>query len=417
MQFTPSRFALGVNGKLFKVHKAVDKFQPQRYSYLFSCPIFAFLPCMQSLLPYLLIFYYTSLAIHGAYVVFFYLRFLRVKTAFSEDRVSELPALSVLIAARNESENLYELLPKVMEQDYPCFEVVVVNNQSTDESIWLLKAYERQFPNLKIVQLEKSRHLRPGKKLPLTLAIKAAKYDHFVFTDADCIPASRSWLRAMAQGFAQGKEIVMGYGPHRKKPGFLNRLIRFDTAVIAMNYASFALAKVPYMGVGRNLAYSRKVFDSVGGFKSHYHLVSGDDDLLIQEAAKKRNYTVQFAHDAFCYSEAHTEWFRWRLQKTRHYSTSGRYDVIKKALLGIYPVTLWWVAISFILLCWIQEVGYLELGMLSGVVLVKWGIMGKGLRKMKEPGLAWFFPGWDMLYALLIPVLYVSVKRKVTSKW
>ena len=131
----------------------------------------------------------------------------------------------------------------------------------------------------------------------------------------------------------------------------------------------------------------------VGGFKSHYHLVSGDDDLLIQEAAKKRNYTVQFAHDAFCYSEAHTEWFRWRLQKTRHYSTSGRYDVIKKALLGIYPVTLWWVAISFILLCWIQEVGYLELGMLSGVVLVKWGIMGKGLRKMKEPGLAWFFPG------------------------
>ena len=175
---------------------------------------------MQSLLPYLLIFYYTSLAIHGAYVVFFYLRFLRVKTAFSEDRASELPALSVLIAARNESENLYELLPKVMEQDYPCFEVVVVNNQSTDESIWLLKAYERQFPNLKIVQLEKSRHLRPGKKLPLTLAIKAAKYDHFVFTDADCIPASRSWLRAMAQGFAQGKEIVMGYGPHRKKPGF-----------------------------------------------------------------------------------------------------------------------------------------------------------------------------------------------------
>ncbi|MFM7663925.1 MAG: glycosyltransferase [Bacteroidota bacterium] len=372
---------------------------------------------MQALFPYLLTFYYCALGLHGAYVVFFYARFLRIKTVVSEDPVADFPPLSVLIAARNESENLYELLPKVIEQDYPCFEVVVVNNQSTDESLWLLKAYERQFPNIKIVQLEKSRHLRPGKKLPLTLAIKAAKYDHFVFTDADCIPASRNWLRAMAQGFIQGTDIVMGYGPHRKKLGWLNRLIRFDTAIIAINYASFAMAKVPYMGVGRNLAYSRKVFDSVGGFKSHYHVVSGDDDLLIQQAAKKGNYTVQFAHEAFCYSDAHTEWFRWKLQKTRHYSTSGRYDVIKKSLLGIYPVTLWWVALSFILLCWINRVGYLELGILGGVTLLKWGVVGNGLRKLKEPGLAWFFPGWDFLYTLLIPILYLSIKRKATSKW
>lgn len=372
---------------------------------------------MQALVPYFLTFYYCALGLHGVYVVVFYARFLRIKSVISDNGVVDFPPLSVLIAARNESENLYELLPKVIEQDYPCFEVVVVNNQSTDESLWLLKAYERQFPNVKIVHLEKSRHLRPGKKLPLTLAIKAAKYDHFVFTDADCMPASRNWLRAMAQGFVQGKEMVMGYGPHRKRPGFLNRLIRFDTAIIAINYGSFALAKVPYMGVGRNLAYSRKVFDSVGGFKSHYHLVSGDDDLLIQQAAKKGNYMVQFAHEAFCYSDAHTEWFRWKLQKTRHYSTSGRYDVIKKSLLGIYPVTLWWVAISFILLCWINRVGYLELGVLGGVTLLKWGVIGNGLRKLKEPGLAWFFPGWDFLYALLIPLLYLSVKRKATSKW
>jgi glycosyltransferase involved in cell wall biosynthesis len=304
-----------------------------------------------------------------------------------------------------------------MEQDYPCFEVVVVNNQSSDESIWMLKAYERQFSNLKVVHLEKSRHLRPGKKLPLTLAIKAAKYDHFVFTDADCIPASKNWLRAMSQGFVQGKEMVMGYGPHRKKPGWLNRLIRFDTAFIAMNYASFALAKVPYMGVGRNLAYSRKVFDSVGGYKSHYHMVSGDDDLFIQHAAKKGNYTVQFAHDAFCYSEPHTEWFRWKLQKTRHYSTSKRYDVIKITLLGIYPITLWWVVVSFILLCWITKIGYLELGCLGVVFAFKWVLMGNGFRKLKEPELARFFPIWDLLYALLIPLLYVSVKRKATSKW
>jgi len=411
---------LGIVHQGAKVHKAVDKNQGQRYSYLFSCPIFAFLLPMQDsqvLVPSILAIFYASLLLNGTYIIFVYVRFLRFKTVSELAQDADLPPLSVLIAARNESENLYELLPKVMEQDYPCFEVVVVNNQSTDESIWLLKAYEHQFPNLRIVQLEKSQHIRPGKKLPLTLAVKAAKFDHFVFTDADCIPSSRLWLRTMAQGFVHSKEIVIGYGPHRKKQGFLNRLIRFDTAFIAINYCSFALLGLPYMGVGRNLAYSRKVYESVGGFKSHYHLVSGDDDLFIQQAAKQRNYTVQIAPEAFCYSDAHTEWFRWKLQKARHFSTSVRYNVIKKSLLGIYPLTMWLVAFSFILLCLTSSVGFYGIGLLGGVVLLKWAVLGSGLRKLKEPGLAVFFPFWELVYALIIPILYLSVIRKAANKW
>jgi len=363
------------------------------------------------------IVYLASIVFHGCYVLFFHGRFLFIHRKPLTEKEETYPPLSVLIAARNESENLYELLPKLMEQDYPRFEVVIVNNQSTDDSAWLIKAFQREYPNLKIVQLDKNRNLRPGKKLPLTLGIKAAKYDHFILTDADCMPNSRQWLRSMAEGFLEGKEIILGYGPMVKKPGFLNRLIRFDTSFIALNYMSFALARLPYMGVGRNLGYSRKVFEAVGGFKSHYGLASGDDDLFIQQAARKGNYTLQTSPASFCYSDAHTEWFRWRLQKTRHYTTSGKYQVIKKTLLGIYPVTLWMTAICFILLCLTNNAGILAWSSFGGLLLMKWGVQGRGLWKLNERGLAWFFPWWDFLYSILIPLLYWSAKRKAKTTW
>ena len=328
-----------------------------------------------------------------------------------------LPPLSVIVAARNESENLYELIPLILEQDYPTFEIIVVNNQSMDDSKWLLKAYQRQFKNIYVVELEKNQHMRPGKKLPLTLAVRAANYDHFVFTDADCRPASTQWLKGMAKGFLNAKEIVLGYGPYTKKPGFLNRLIRFDTAWIALNYFSFALSGLPYMGVGRNLAYSRKAFESVGGFKSHYNIVSGDDDLFIQQAAKNRNYTLTVEASTFCTSAPESTWKRWSFQKRRHYSTSAHYDVIKKSLLGIYPVSLFIFLISFISLLLTNTMVWVTVGVFSVLLLSKWIVQGRGLHKLQEKHLAWFFPFWDFFYALFIPVVFVFLNRKPGNKW
>jgi hypothetical protein len=99
----------------------------------------------------------------------------------------------------------------------------------------------------------KNQHLKPGKKLSITLGVKGAKFEHLILTDADCRPASRNWLKSIAENFSNEKQIVLGYGPYKKEKGFLNRLIRFDTTWIGMNYFSMALAKLPYMGVGRNL--------------------------------------------------------------------------------------------------------------------------------------------------------------------
>jgi glycosyltransferase involved in cell wall biosynthesis len=354
-------------------------------------------------------------------IQFLYVLFIHRKLAFyKEEPISndtKLPPVSIIIAARNESDNLYENLPSILSQNYPEFEVIVVNNQSIDDSSWLLTAFCQQFPNLRVVELGRNKHLKPGKKLPITLAIKAAKYEHFVLTDADCKPTSSNWLQLMASKFNEQKQIVIGYGPFTKSKGIINKIIRFDTAWIGVSYLSMALAKLPYMGVGRNIAYTKSVFNSVNGFKSHYSIPSGDDDLFIQEAAKKNNYTIQIDADSQCYSPAAPSWSRWVYQKSRHYSTSSRYKVFKKFLLGLYPLTLLLMWVSFIPLLLFKEFIFLSSCIFFVIIVFKWWIQGRCLNQLKEQKFARFFPLWDIFYAFLIPVLYYISERKKYYKW
>lgn len=350
------------------------------------------------------------------YALFIYrkLAFYKEKNGLADD---ELPAVSIIIAARNEADNLFENLPFILEQNYPTFEVIVINHQSVDDSSYLLNAYTRQYPNLRVIEVNRNHHLRSGKKLPITLGVKGAKYANLLLTDADCRPASNNWLRSMSSRFVSGKEIVLGYGPYNKRNGFINRLIRFDTVWIAMNYFSMALCRLPYMGVGRNLAYSKDLFNQVHGFKSHYALPSGDDDLFIQEAAKKNNYTINLDPSSFCYSDAAETWKAWSRQKSRHYSTSNHYNVIKKALLGIYPFTLLILLISFVSLMLNIEFRWLSLAVFSVVMLMKWWFQGRCLVKLGEKRFVYFLPFWDVLYTLLIPVLFLTAVKKRPNKW
>lgn len=327
------------------------------------------------------------------------------------------PSVSVLISARNESDNLYENLPLILEQDYPNFEVIVINHQSIDDSYHILNAYAHQYKNLKIIEIERSQHLKPGKKLPLTLGIKGAKYEHLFFTDADCKPASNQWLKSMAQYFSDEKQIIMGYAPHITKPGFLNKLIRFDTTWIAMNYFSMALAKIPYMAVGRNLAYTKTLFNSVNGYKSHYSITSGDDDLFIQETVTQNNYAINLNPASFCYSEGSNNWENWYMQKSRHFTTSGRYNVFKKAMLGIYPLTLLILTISFVILMFDANFRWFTLAGFGLVVLIKWWIQARCFSKLKEPSFIAALPLYDLAYAIFMPVLYYTTDKKEIRKW
>lgn len=354
--------------------------------------------------------------IHLLFVLLTFTRF-----AFHKNRPerlsTELKPVSIIIAARNESQNLFSHLPFIMEQDYPEFEVIVINHQSLDDSQYILEAYAQQYSNLKIIKVERSKHLKYGKKLPLTIGIKGAKYENLLFTDADCQPDSDQWIKSMAKHFTDKKQLVMGYGPYIKEKGLLNKVIRFDTAWIAMNYFSFAKLGLPYMGIGRNLGYTKTVFNGVNGFKSHLALSSGDDDLFIQDAAKKKNYTINIEPESFCYSKASSSWDRWFKQKSRHYTTSEKYRVIKKLMLGIYPLTMLIMTTSFVILMFDSNFRWLNLTIYALILIIKWIVFGRSFKKLNESKFIAMLPLLDLMYSLLTPLMFYAVDKTDSKKW
>jgi cellulose synthase/poly-beta-1,6-N-acetylglucosamine synthase-like glycosyltransferase len=350
------------------------------------------------------------------YTAYFFTRLAFKKPVVATDQVS-CPPVTIILAARNESDNLYENIPLLMQQDYPEFEVIVVNHQSIDDTTYLLSAYQRNYPNLRVIEVAKSPHLRPGKKLPLTLGVKGARYEHLVFTDADCKPASMDWLKGIVTGFSDAQQVVLGYGPISRDKGFLNRLVRFDTAWIGMSYMSFALAGKAYMGVGRNMAYTKSIFNEVNGFKSHYAISSGDDDLFVQDAVQKTAVSVVLDERTFCVSDGPDSWEGFVRQKSRHFTTSIHYEVIKKLLLGIYPASLLLTWLSFVILMFNTEYRWLTLVIFVVTSGLKWWFQGKSFSKLRETSFIPYLPFWELFHALVIPLIYYTADKKRTAKW
>lgn len=282
--------------------------------------------------------------------IVYYLKVYLPVIYFKSPVVSKTEPLSVIICARNEAENLEKNLPFILEQKYPEFEVIVVNDCSTDDSDEILGLYLKKYKNLRTTNLPSGQKFSHGKKLALTVGIKAAKYENLVFTDADCKPETENWLQGMQCGFAN-HEIVLGYGGYKRKKSFLNNYIRYDTLSIALQYLGFAIARNPYMGVGRNLAYKKELFFKNKGFANHYGLLSGDDDLFINEVSTPKNTTLVIGKESFTRSESKNTLKEFLEQKMRHLTTATKYKKSHVFLLGLEPLSrIWFYALLIVLL-------------------------------------------------------------------
>ncbi|NBC83293.1 MAG: glycosyltransferase [Bacteroidetes bacterium] len=271
-----------------------------------------------------------------AFFQLLYYFFLYTRLAFkkiSNDLPNNFPPISVIICAKNEAENLGLHLPKVLTQDYPDFEVIVVDDCSEDETDMVLADHKKQFSHLKITSISPDRKFTHGKKLAITVGIKAATHEWLVFTDADCYPLSDQWLRYLARNFDEKTQIVLGYSGFQPRATLLNNYIRFDAFFIALQYLSYALNRNPYMGVGRNLAYRKSLFFKHKGFAKHYHILSGDDDLFVNENATKDNTKVEIHPKSFTRSEMKPTFREFFKQKMRHFSTYKLYKPKHKYLL------------------------------------------------------------------------------------
>lgn len=298
---------------------------------------------------FLLVFvlFAVSFIIQLTYYLYFYLAPVMFK--HHDSPASKVP-VSVIICARNEEENLRNFLPAVLEQNYPDFEVVVVNDCSEDDSYNVLGELLKKYPNLKVSNISKDPKFTHNKKFAQFIGIKAAKNEILLFTDADCRPESNKWLEIMASRFTEKTDFVLGYGGYLKNPGLLNMYIRYDSMVIAMQYLGMALKGIPYMGVGRNLAYRRSLFFERKGFGSHSHLASGDDDLFVNINATKENCTVEFRRDSHTRSVPAKDLFEFYRQKKRHLTTAKYYKPLDKVLLITEPASRVFFYFSLILL-------------------------------------------------------------------
>lgn len=361
-------------------------------------------------------------AIQVFYYLFFYSRLAFYKMKKPADHDHPTPALSVIICARDEEHSLERNLPVVLQQHYqnshqePQYEVVVVNDNSEDGTLFTLKHLKPGYPHFRYIDLQQSAKGIPGKKYPLTIGIRSAIHETLVLTDADCRPASTYWLKQMAGGFKNGKEIVLGYGAYEYQPGLLNKVIRFETFFSALQYLSFALAGIPYMGVGRNLAYKKELFFKHKGFLSHRHLPSGDDDLFINAAANKKNTTVVIHPQAITYSIPKTDWSAWFRQKARHLSTGKHYKLKHRFLLGLFSATQFLYYPLFIVALFYKPFLFVTLILFGFRLLLQAVIWSLGLKKLNEKDLFWYcFPLeiFMMLYYLIFaPALFLKPKKR-----
>ncbi len=351
-----------------------------------------------------------------SYWIFVFSKLTFYESKEVSDKKAEIP-VSIIICARNEAANLENNLHRILNQNYRSYEVIVVDDNSYDTTHYILLKYHIEYPNLCSLKVAEKPD-GSGKKFALSKGIEAAKNDVLLLTDADCIPESPNWISEMVEPLNDSVKIVLGYAPYFEARGFLNKIIRYETIHTALQYFSLALIGQPYMGVGRNLVYSKSLYQKVGGFKNHDHLLSGDDDLFVNEIATSENVGIVIKKSSFVYSTAKKSWKAFYRQKARHLTTGKHYKLKHKTLLGLYSLShfLHYAAgIALIILNFstIFAVGILYLMRISVVLLLCKPI----LKKFEAESLLKWYPILDAFFVLYYLIFSPILMKGNTDQW
>lgn len=356
------------------------------------------------------------LAILGVQIIYMSL----LLSAFANAKVqkSEVqPPVSIIVCAHDEELNLRELLPQLLSQDYPTFEVIVVEDRSNDNSFDFLLQATKENDRLKMVRVTQKPDHITGKKFALTLGIKAAAYDWVLLTDADCLPSSNRWIAGMCDKIQDETKIVLGFSPYVKGEGILNSFIRFESFLTGIQFIGLALLGRPYMGVGRNLMYRKELFLDNKGFNSHLSVMGGDDDLFVNQHATAKNTAISIGGESVVVSKPKTSWSEFFHQKFRHLSVGRWYKFSDKMVLGIFSLT--WMLSWFLV---VPLIPFSSLpAILTGVFLVRW-ILEITLFRLGTEKLGGAFEGWkvpflDFMYAFYYLVTGAKALFVKKVKW
>lgn len=323
--------------------------------------------------------------------------------------------VSIIICARNEAENLKHNLPRILNQNDRLYEVLVVNDNSQDDTLKVLTYLCQKYSHLRIINFYNKNKLQVGKKFALAKGIAEAKHEVLLLTDADCCPMSADWLGEMRAVVSDRIEVGLGYAPYYIKSGLLNKIIRFETVYTAVQYLSFALAGMPYMGVGRNLIYKKNLFRKANGFKKHEEIASGDDDLFINEVANSDNTRIILKPETFMLSPSKETWQGWFRQKSRHLTTGKHYRTKHKILLGLLSAShlAHYLAGVVVGLKFSIIFAFLIYAVRVSVITVFYGLI---LKKLQDRALIKWIPILDAVfvvyYLVFAPILFFGKTKR-----
>ncbi|GAK97265.1 N-acetylglucosaminyltransferase [Nonlabens tegetincola] len=325
--------------------------------------------------------------------------------------------VSVIVCAKNAAQHLKKNIPFLLDQIHPNYEIIIVNDASIDDSLDVIEQFMEQDDKVHLVNVVNNESFWGNKKYALTLGIKKARHDKLLFIDADCKPATEYWITEMSAHYGMDKQLALGYGGYSKiKGNLLNALVRFETAITAMQYFSYALWGNPYMGVGRNLGYTSKLFYDTSGFMSHMKIMGGDDDLFVNEAATKKNTSVVTTPKSFTTSDSKNNWAAWWRQKRRHINTAQYYKSSHKFLLGLFYLSQFGFFITMAL-----AFSFSPWEFVTAIVITRyitsWIVVGSSLSRFRESDIIIIYPILELLLIFSQLGLWMHNNIQKPTQW
>lgn len=313
----------------------------------------------------------------------------------------KLPTVSVVLVAHNEGEYLRENLVYLLEQDYPKFEVIVVDYRSEDDTKFVLQVCGDNYPCLKSIRVDQDVTWYIGKKYPLSIGIRSASGDVVLLTEPDSVPKDFGWIRAMVEGYARNADIVLGYSGIKQSKGMLNALMQYDNLSHQSHALGLAMMGHPYTGSGRNLSYKRQFFFDRGAFTRHYTEPQGADDLFVNQNANRRNTALVLSPAAYTLAEPQPTRAAWRLQRRGRYASRRFYPVKDLLSVAFHPLVVALYYAAGILLALRGTLGLLIFAAAT-VLLWAWHIVSYSMvcKRFEVRRIHWFAPVMEIYFLL-----------------
>ncbi|OIQ16263.1 MAG: glycosyl transferase family 2 [Flavobacterium sp. MedPE-SWcel] len=347
--------------------------------------------------------------------LFYYLGvFGKFSFAKSQTTTSKKIPVSVIVCAKNEAEKVTELVPLLAAQNYSDFEIVLIDNASSDGTLDIFEKFEQTYKNIKLVTVENNEAFWGNKKYALTLGIKAASKEYLLFTDADCLPTSKDWIAQMSSQFTLNKTITLGYSSYEKiKNSFLNKIIRFDAVLIATQYFAWAKSGHPYTGNGRNLAYKKEEFFKVNGYIDHMNIRIGEDSLFINQTANKENTAICFTPDSFTQYQAKKTFKSWFKLKRKQDFSSNFFRPFDKLQLKLYNLSQLLFLVLAVTLLALQYNWKVLVPIIVIRYIVAWLTFGYSAAKLEEKDTTYWFPFIEIILIFTrVNVLFTNMFSK-----